>query len=267
MKRLLDFYLTGIKLAVLNFLQYRVQTFFYLIALLAEPVIYLVVWTTIARSQGGQVGGYTVGEFAAYYITWTLLRNMNITKAPSDWEWRIQYGTMSVELLRPVHPLHGDVAEFAGWKVIMLSLWLPLAAVLVLVFKPVLHPTWLQVLVFVISAWGAYLIRTMFVSVLGMITFWTTRVGAIYDLYFALELLLSGRLVPMPLMPAWVQRLANFLPYQWTFYFPINALTGSPTAFDLLIGLGMQVLWFLVGLGLVRLVWRFAVRRFSSVGN
>ena len=31
----------------------------------AEPVIYLVVWSTIARQQGGSIDGYTAGTFAA----------------------------------------------------------------------------------------------------------------------------------------------------------------------------------------------------------
>ena len=102
---------------------------------------------------------------------------------------------------------------------------------------------------------------------LGLITFWTTRVSAIFELYFALELILSGRLVPMTLMPLWVQHLANFLPFQSMFYFPIIALTGSPSNVELFSGLGIQFLWFLGFLGLVNFVWHFAIRRFSSVGN
>jgi ABC-2 type transport system permease protein len=80
-------------------------------------------------------------------------------------------------------------------------------------------------------------------------------------------LILSGRLVPMTLMPAWVQHLANFLPFQWTFYFPINALVGQPTSGELLLGLGIQLLWILGGIALVNIVWHFGIRRFSSVGN
>ena len=60
-----------------------------------------------------------------------------------------------------------------------------------------------------------------------MLCFWTTRGAAIFDLYMTLELLLSGRLVPLPLMPDWVQEIARFLPFQWTFYFPIESLVGD----------------------------------------
>ena len=44
--------------------------------------------------------------------------------------------------------------------------------------------------------------------ILGMVTFWTTRVGPLFQLVLTIELLLSGRLVPMSLMPDWAQALA-----------------------------------------------------------
>ena len=72
--------------------QYRVANYFYMIGMIAEPVIYLVVWSTVAVQQGGEVGGFTPGEFAAYYIVWTLVRNMNIVLTPCGWEERIKRG-------------------------------------------------------------------------------------------------------------------------------------------------------------------------------
>jgi ABC-2 type transport system permease protein len=267
MKRLFDFYITNAKMSMMIQFQYRLQSFLYVVWLVIEPLIYLVVWSTIARSNGGSVDGYTPGGFAAYYIVWMLVRQMNIVRTARDWEWRIQHGSMSAELMRPVHPVHSDVSDFAGSKVFMILIWLPIAAVLALIFKPTLHPNGVQVLVFFIAIWGAYFLRSTLNSLFGMLTFWTTRIGAVYDLYSALELILSGRLVPMLLMPLWVQHIANFLPFQSMFYFPITALTGSPSNGELLAGLGLQLLWFLVALALLNFMWHFAIRRFSSVGN
>jgi ABC-2 type transport system permease protein len=200
-RRYIDFYLANMKIAILGQIQYSVANYFYMIGMITEPVIYLVVWSTIAKQQGGMVGGYTAGAFAAYYIIWTLVRNMNIVFTPYGWEWRIREGQLSMELMRPIHPIHGDVAFFAGWKFVVIFLWLPLAAILSWIFKPTFDITWMEVIVFFLAIWGAYLIRTILLSLLGMITFWTTRVSAIFELYFGLELILSGRLVPMTLMP------------------------------------------------------------------
>jgi ABC-2 type transport system permease protein len=235
--------------------------------MVAEPVIYLVVWSTVAASQGGEVAGYTPGKFAAYYIVWTLVRNMNIVFTPYGWEWRIRTGELSGLLMRPMHPLHWDLSFFAGWKVVVIVLWLPIAAVLSLAFHPTFNSSLLEVVVFFLAIWGAYLIRSMLLWLLGMLSFWTTRVAAIFELYFAAELLLSGRLVPMSLMPAWVQQLADVLPFQWTFGFPIEALIGDYTPAQLGLGLLAQVAWIAGSAVVVLLVWRVAVRRYSAVGG
>ena len=267
MTAMVDYYRTRMRLAILEQFQYPVANYFYMIGMIAEPIIYLVVWSTIARTQGGAVGGYTPGAFAAYYIVWTLVRNMNIVFTPYGWEWRIQKGELSAMLLQPLHPLHQDLAYFAGMKVVVIVLWLPLAAILALAFHPTLSPTIPQVIVFFLAIWGAYLIRSMILWLLGMISFWTTRVAALFELYFAAELLLSGRLVPLSLMPAWVQQLAWFLPFRWTFGFPIESLIGTLGTTDLLLGLAMQVLWITLGTLAVSLVWRLGVKRYSAVGS
>ena len=221
----------------------------------------------MANAQGGEVGGYTAGGFAAYYIVWTLVRNMNIVFTPYGWEGYIQRGQLSAELLKPIHPLHNNIAFFAGWKVVVVVFWLPLAAILTLIFKPTLDVTLIEVIVFFFAIWGAYLIRTMLLALLGMITFWTTRVSALYELFFAFELILSGRLVPMSLMPAWVQQVADLLPFQSTFGYPIEALVGQLSPGELWGGLVVQLVWIVITTAMVAVVWKFGVRRYSAVGN
>jgi ABC-2 type transport system permease protein len=262
-----DFYLTTMRTQLQTQFQYRAATYMYLVGMIAEPVIYLVVWTTIAKQHGGSVQGITVGEFAAYYIVWTLVRNMNIVFTPYGWEWRIREGQLSAALLRPLHPIHYDIAQFAGGKIIWVVLYLPIAAALTAIFKPDLSVTPLEVAVFAVAIWGAYLIRTMLLWLLGMVTFWTTRGSAIFETYVMAELLLSGRLVPLKLMPGWAQSLADFLPFQWAFYFPIQTLVGDLSAGELVGGLGMQALWIAVGSSLVWVCFRASVSRYTAVGN
>ena len=262
-----DFYLAQMRMAVATQVQYRVANYFYMIGMIAEPVIYLVVWSTVAEQQGGEVGGFTPGDFAAYYIVWTLVRNMNIVFTPWGWEERIREGQLSGLLLRPMHPVHHDIAFFAGWKFVVIALWLPIAAVLTLIFRPTFHIEPLDVVVFSLAIWGAYLIRMLNQWTLGLATFWTTRVGPLFDIWFVTELLLSGRLVPLSLMPPWVQQLANVLPFKWTFGFPIEALVGDLPTDQLLTGLGMQLFWIVIGVLAVRFGFRIAVRRYGAVGG
>jgi ABC-2 type transport system permease protein len=266
-RSMVDLYWSTARLAVQEQFQYRAANYFYMFGMIAEPVIYLVVWTTIADQSGGSVQGLTPGYFAAYYIVWTLVRNMNIVFGAPFWEHRIREGELTKDLLRPVLPLHYDIAYFAGWKVVVIVLWIPLALGLSLVFHPTLSPSLAQIVVFFLAIWGAYLLRTMFQEALGMLCFWTTRGAAIFDLWMTTELLLSGRLVPLPLMPDWVQEISRFLPFQWAFYFPIQSLVGDDSNEELVRGLGAQVLWILIGLAIFRFGWKHAIRRYSAVGG
>ena len=267
LRRLWDTYVVMAKVGVQTQFQYRTANYLYMVGMVVEPVVYLVVWSTVAEARGGSVGGYTAGGFAAYYIVWTLVRNMNIVFTPFGWEGRIRQGRLSELLLRPVHPLHYDIAYFGGWKVVVIVLWLPIAAVLVLAFRPELSPNVAQVLAFSVAIWGAYVIRSLLLFVLGMVTLWTTRVTALFELYFTAELLLSGRLVPLDLLPGWAQTLADRLPFASTFGFPIEALVADLTNRELVEGLLVQAFWIAVSTVVCWVVWTRAVRRYSAVGN
>ena len=185
--------------------QYRAANYLYMIGMVAEPVVYLVVWSTIAGSQGGSVDGYTADTFAAYYIVWTLVRNMNIVFTPFGWEERIREGTLSGQLVRPMHPIHYDLGYFAGWKFVVIVLWLPIAVVLVADLPPELDPDHQQIVVFFVAIWGAYLIRSLMLWLLGMVTFWTTRVSALFEVYFAASCCCRAGCCRCRLMPEWAQ--------------------------------------------------------------
>lgn len=262
-----DLYATVARAGVQEQFQYRAANYLYMVGMVIEPIVYLVVWSTVAEASGGEVGGFTPGAFAAYFIVWTLVRNMNIVFTPYGWEFRIREGQLSGMLLRPVHPIHYDLAYFAGWKVVVFLLWVPLAGVLTLLFRPTLDPGLAQIATFLVAIWGAYVIRTALLFLLGMITLWTTRVAAIFELYFTLELLLSGRLVPMALMPDWVLRISDVLPFRSTFGFPIEALVADLSGPELVRGLVTQAVWIVVSSVLAWLVWRRAIRRYTAVGN
>lgn len=262
-----DLYLTAMRVSIATGFQYRVANYLYLVGAIAEPVIYLVVWSTVAVQQGGSVGGFTAGGFAAYFIVWTLVRNMNIALTPWAWEERVRGGELSAMLLRPLHPFHYDLGFLAGWKVVVILMWLPIATILSLLFHPEFDFGPIEVAAFAVSIWGAYVLRSLFLWLLGLVTFWTTRVGPFFQIFFTLELLLSGRLVPLSLLPAWAQDLADVLPFKWTFGFPIETLVGDLTPMELAGGLALQFGWIAASALVVRFGWRIAVRRFSSVGG
>lgn len=260
------FYRASAALAFKTSVQYRWPTILGMVALLTEPVVYLVVWTSVAEQNGGTIGGLTLEQVSAYYVVWTLVRNLTAGYSPDMWQQRFQDGTLADLLLRPVHPVHDDLAGGFGYNLPRAVLAIPLTALLIVLFRPELSPRPVELLVFPVSIVAAYLLRSIAFCVVGSMGFWTTRVDAASRVYMATELLLSGRMVPIALFPAWLATTAAWLPFRYTFGFPIEVLTTSMSNEALLTGLARQLGWIVVLALVLAGTWRVAIRRFDSVG-
>jgi ABC-2 type transport system permease protein len=174
---------------------------------------------------------------------------------------------MSGLLMRPIHPVHQNLGLWIGFGITRAAMWIPAGTVLVLVFRPELHTSLLQVLVFPIAVAMAMLARTFTQDTIGAGAFWFTRISAIGSIVGLVELLTSGRLVPLELMPGWAQAATWALPFRWTFAFPIEALIGPMSPGRLFTGLAMEAGWLTVMGLLLRFVWSRGIRHFSAVGG
>ncbi len=259
-------YLQQFRTSLAMMLQYRASLGIWLIGHVLEPLVYLAVWTAVSRSSGGSVGGYSAGDFAAYYITFMLVNHVTYTWIMFEFEYRVRHGSFSPALLRPVHPIHADIADNISSKLITLPLILVAAGVLALTFHPVYRVTPWAAAAFAVSLLLAFGLRFLMEWTLALTAFWTTRVGPANQLYFLAAYFLSGQMAPLALMPRFVQVVAAALPFRWTTSFPIELFLGRVAWSDALRGLGMQAGWLVLCLGLLRLVWRAGVRRYTAVG-
>ncbi len=117
-------------------LQYRASLFIWSISAVLEPVVYLIVWSTVSRGHGGSVGSYTPGGFAAYYIAFMLVNQVTYTWIMYEYEYRVRQGYLSFALLKPVHPIHSDIADNLSSKLITLPILILVAVGLGLIFHP-----------------------------------------------------------------------------------------------------------------------------------
>jgi len=262
-----DILKTQYKVYLASSIQYRAGIFFQFLGKMVEPLVYLIVWTTVARQSGGSVSGFTVNEFVVYFIAWTLVRQMTVAWDPFWMERRIRRGDFSPLLLRPLHSFNTDMVLMLASKTVELAILVPTLLVMTLVFQPVFNFAGGAVLAFIPALIMAFLVRFTLLYALAMTAFWTTRITAVFHLFFAVEFFLSGRIAPLAVLPLWAQQIASWLPFRWMFYFPLEVLTGRVPADQLLPGFAMQFLWLgLSALGLA-LAWRFGVRRYTAVGG
>jgi ABC-2 type transport system permease protein len=54
---------------------------------------------------------------------------------------------------------------------------------------------------------------------------------------------MAGMVIPVPLMPDWLQRIVNVLPFRYTADFPFRIYSGHIEVREALIGIGIQLFW------------------------
>jgi len=263
----LNLYRAFLKASILSNIQYRASGMIWMIGSILEPTIYLIVWSSVAKSQGGEVGGYTASEFAAYYILMMFINHLTFSWVMQVFQYRVQFGALSGELLRPIHPIHADITDNIAFKIVQMTIMLPAVVILIWLFKPTFNFEILTLLLAIPVIVLAFMIRFLLEWCLALVTFWTTRVAAINQTYFAVSMFFSGRIAPMALMPLWIQDLSQVLPFYYVIAFPVELITGRLSGAEIQHHLLIQGVWLILAGLLIRMLWKKALRNYAAVGG
>jgi len=267
MRETLDLYGTLLRVAIAGSIQYRASGMVWMLGMIIEPVIYLVVWAAVAESKGTSVAGYDARGFAAYYLAFFVLHHLTFTWIMEVFQYRVQQGTLSFDLLRPIHPIYADIADNIAFKIVMLVVMIPAAVLLSWAFEPRFEPVGWAMCALPIALVLAFFTRFFIEWALALSAFWTTRTAAVNRTYYSVHLFLSGRAAPIALLPAGLATAAENLPFYSMIGFPVELALGRLSPERALWGLATQLMWALLALLFLSLVWHRAVRRFSAVGG
>jgi ABC-2 type transport system permease protein len=247
--------------------QYRANLMMYLLYWLVSPIVYLAVWTTVANSQGS-VKGLTANDFVTYYLVLLIVDQLTSDITIHIFAYKIQDGTLSAELLRPIHPiLTNTLMNNLAFKALTFIVLIPVWMVLYLLFRPDFSGVTAQSLLLSMPAiLFGFAINFFFGAGITCLAFWTTRVYSLMELWGALRILFSGQFVPLTLMPPLIQTLARYLPFQLTLYFPIELILGRMVPADILRNFALDGIWLIIAAVFFLVVWREGVKRFSAVG-
>ena len=247
--------------------QYRANLIMYLLYWLVSPIIYLAVWTSIANSKG-DVNGFTANDFITYYMALLIVDQITSNIIIHVFAYKIQDGTLSSELIRPIHPmLTNALVNNVAFKILTIMGMTPIWFVLYFLFKPDFSSvTWQGLLLATPAMVLGFMVGFLLSATITSLAFWTTRVYSVHEFYYALILLFSGQFVPLPLMPKVIQDIAQFLPFQLLIYFPVQLILGKLSRVQIVQGYVVGGIWLAVSIVLFNLVWREGVKRFSAVG-
>ena len=256
------FVLTRRGLAVL--LEYRVSMLIWMLTA-TFPLVMLAVWLSLA--QDGPIGGFTAGDFVAYYLLGFYMRQMTSVWVAWESDFDIRHGDMNSKLLHPIQPIHEYITFNLADKIMRGALFTPLVVVVAMIVPGVnLLVTPQNVLFFVLALAGAWTMRFFSQFSLGLLGFWFSQALVLTDVFWMLFLLFGGGIAPIQLLPEPLRTLAFYLPFRFMMSFPIEILMGRLTGTEILFGFGVIALWVGALFAIYRFMWARGIRQFSAFG-
>jgi ABC-2 type transport system permease protein len=244
---------------------YRAEMIVWVLAT-TMPLVMLALWSAVAREA--PVGRFDQAGFVAYFLATFIVRQLTGSWVSWQMNYEIREGTLSIRLVRPVHPLFGYAAEAVAYTPLRLLVSIPVAAVALwavgagqLAHDPAIWAMW------ALSVLGAWLVTLLVNLVIGCFAFFVESSTKVMEVWLALYFVFSGYLVPIELFPPRMRAAIDLLPFRYQIGLPVELMTGAHDRASSLRLLGGQWAWVLVMLLVVALVWRRGIARFSAYGG
>lgn len=256
---------TLLRIGVAETVAYRAE-FLVWILTTTLPLVMLGLWTSVASEAPFR--GYTSSAFVAYYLSNLIVRNLTGSWVAWQISEEIRLGAMSMRLLRPLHPYIAFASSHLAAVPFRSVVVLPIAIVLLVSSgASALTTEPLQLALLVPSLALAWIITFNLMFMIGAVAFFVTKTMALMNLYFALFSLLSGYLLPIPLLPRAIGWFAEWLPFRFMLSAPIELMTRPLDHEQLATIMLGQLGWAVATLVLALVTWNRGIKRFEAVGG
>ncbi|MGV3487531.1 MAG: ABC transporter permease [Tuberibacillus sp.] len=243
-------YFSILKLRLLNGLQYRTAALAGIATQFFWGFIIIMVFKAF-YSHASADQPMTLEEVVAYvWLQQSFLALIMLWVRDNELFDMITSGNIAYELCRPCD-LYGfwyakllaqriSSAMLRSGPILIIAFFLPSP------YKLVLPPNLASLLLFITALILGLLVLvalSMFIYISVFVTM--SPMGSML-LFAVLGEFFAGLVIPIPLMPIWVQHIAGLLPFKWTVDFPFRVYSGQIPHGQALYGIGLQVLWFII---------------------
>jgi ABC-2 type transport system permease protein len=254
---------------------YRANYIFGAVFRFLPLVTTIFLWYAVykARQTGGaspSIRGMNYEDMIAYYALMYVARGFSsVPGTMTDISKDIKDGLLNRYLIKPINYLWYQVMYRLAHKLVF---WY----VALFTFPPIFFlmrhyfshtPTLLEWGAFVVSLVIAFCIGMLFCSIIGMLAFWFLEISTFLFVVMMLEFFMSGHLIPLNILPAYLQPVLTLSPFGYEGYWPCVILMGKVPADHLAGLLGIGILWIGVFYLISRVMWKAGLKRYSAVGG
>lgn len=250
-------------------IEYRAELFLWILHDLVPTVVLIFVWSQLYQNTTTH-GIYTLPDVLQYYLLVVLVSMLTGVHFEQFRAQEVRNGKIDHFFTRPIGYFWEITIGALANKTFYLILSAPMIGLLWLVVDAIFHlnglqPTLGQVGVFSLLLIGAYLIEFILSLLVVIISFWLEGAEGLAHFKWLAVSIFSGWMIPVYLMPDWLQRIVAALPFQYMYAIPISVLQGKAT-----VSL-QELLYYAISIGALCIVtmflWRKALYQYASAGG
>ncbi|MBA4384863.1 MAG: hypothetical protein C0410_09010 [Anaerolinea sp.] len=233
---------------------------------LGSMVIFVYFWRAVYANTP-VLGGLTLSDTITYILLARFLSPLIDTRMIFSFGFMIRNGQVAVELIRPLDMQFRYLVETLSEVGVFIVQRIPifLFAWLVLGMRLPKDPgLWI---VFGVTLLLGQIVIFLFDWTFACISFYTTETWGLSVVRVGVGAFFSGSLVPLLLMPVWLQTTAAAMPFAQAMAVPISFLSGISTLTDAPKLVLIQLVWILGLLIISRLVFNVAIKRITVQGG
>ena len=243
-------------------LAYRLEYFVSIFNALLYMFIFTSIWKAIF-TQGEVVRGLDQNLMVNYAVFATLIK-VTVVKSRDFIGERVRTGEISVDLTKPISlPLITLADAIGSWLFQLFSRAIPLLVFAVYAFD-IKYPVGLD-MYFVASYILSFFIFHALLFSFGTASFFITENFPLWILNSAAISLLSGSILPLQILPEFVQDIAVYTPYPYLFYLPTMKLLQGD--FPMTVALSKQLIAMSLTYSLGFFLFHYGKRRLHIQGG
>jgi ABC-2 type transport system permease protein len=258
-----------LRTSVQDALQNRVESSIWFLYEILPPLMMTAVWIA-AYQESATIAGFSLAEMLAYTVGVLVLRTVITFHLEYGIDYEIREGRLSNLLIRPLNVWAYWLVDSLGWKTFRNLLTVPVVVVCLLWIGPELAQLSIppeRLPPFALSLLLATAVCFLFKLCLGCTSFWTNDILGVATVQELISAVLGGVLIPLVLLPEWLQFVAKLLPVQAIYSVPLMILLGKGDGASPWYGIALQLGWIVVLWALALVLWRAGLRQYAAVGG
>lgn len=260
-----------VKISFKQLFQYK---WTFAMTLLSQPILVLINLTLFksiyAYNQTAIIKGYSLEQMVWFFNASMIVNSFVWNSTMNEISYKIISGELTADLLKPISLFKFLLAEcFASRVIAQVMDFLPgMLIYSLIIFPKFLTPvSFMKFLILVIPAFLLNYLCSFLIGMTAMLIKNNSSLNAISNLLIAFA---GGTLIPMEFYPKWLVYIADFLPFKYIYYWPIQFFLNKSTTngFDNLIKIIiLQFVWIGILYLAYKLLWKSMLKKFCAVGG